>query len=95
MDSMFRCMDCKSDLPWKETAVDRCDPAGIANGRKAALTYARGLTYQLERKFAQSNQPVWVAVQNRGEDDPDQYWIGKAVKNEAVYSGGQRWPCSL
>ena len=37
-------------------------------------------------KFAQSNQPVWVAVQNRGEDDPDQYWIGKAPRVEKKYT---------
>ena len=70
--SSYVCQGCHSNLPWKETSVERTDQAGVANDRARALTYARGLTYQLERKFAQSNQPVWVAVQNRGEVDPDQ-----------------------
>ena len=48
--------------------------------RAKTLAHARYLAEQLKRKLSeQSNQPVWVAVQNRGENDPDQYWIGKAL----------------
>ena len=75
----FTCEGCTSGLPWKETSVERTDASGVANSRARTLAYARQLAEQLERKFQQSNQPVWVAVQNRGEDDPDQYWIGKAI----------------
>ena len=35
---------------------------------------------RLKAHFALSEKPVWVAVQNRGEDDPDQYWIGLAIR---------------
>lgn len=73
------CLGCNSNLPWKETSVERTDAVGVANDRARALGHARDLSDQLQRKFAQGNQPVWVAVQNRGEEDPDQYWIGKAV----------------
>lgn len=31
------------------------------------------------------NDPVWAAVQNRGEDDPDQYWIGRVTGIKQVY----------
>ena len=44
-------MECESNLPWKETSVDRSDAAGIggiANGRRDALAHARDLTNQLE-----------------------------------------------
>ena len=37
------------------------------------------------QKFEQSNAAVWVGVENRGEDDGDQYWIGKATKVVQVY----------
>lgn len=34
----------------------------------------------LKRALANAGpEGVWVAVQNRGEDDSDQYWIGRAV----------------
>ena len=80
MDSNCRCVECKSNLPWKETGVDRSDATGIANGRKDALALAHSLAEQLEGKFKQSTNSVWVAVQNRGEEESDQYFIGKAVR---------------
>lgn len=81
MDSNFIVSKCSSkDLLWKETSVARQDAAGVANERKRALAHARDLTSQLRRKFEQApNSHVWVAVQNRGEDDLDRYWIGKAT----------------
>ena len=72
MDTMYRCVGCKSGLPWKETQIERTDPAGVAMRQKRALLHARELAKQLQRKFQQSDNPVWVAVQNRGEDEPDQ-----------------------
>lgn len=33
-----------------------------------------------------SNAPVWVAIQNRGELDQDQYWVGKALRVEKVHT---------
>jgi len=82
----YVCAGCDSDLPWKETSIQRTDAAGVGNAKQRALVHARALAGQLQRKFQQSNQPVWVAVQNRGEDDPDQYWIGKAVRIKQVHT---------
>ena len=78
-DAAYICKGCTSGLPWKETSVERTDAAGVANGRQKALVHARELAGQLQRKLDSCNQPVWVAVQNRGELDPDQYWIGRAT----------------
>ena len=77
MDSSFRCAECDTHkeqeagkgeyLKWAETSIARRDAAGVANDRSRALTHSRSLRDQLIRKFEQSNEPVWVAVQNRGE----------------------------
>ena len=80
MDSNYCCTGCESEsLAWEETSIDRCDAAGIANGQQRTRGKARELRDQLKQHFARSNQPIWVAVQNRGEQDPDQYWIGRAL----------------
>ena len=82
MDSNYECVECPSsqELPWLETVVEREDAAGVANGRKRTRVHAKDLRDQLQKHFLSSNQPVWVGVQNRGEDDPDQYWIGRALR---------------
>ena len=86
MDSNYHCMACSSpQLPWRETNVAREDAAGVANERQRTRNMAKELRDQLARHFARSNQPVWVAVQNRGEDDPDQYWLGRALRIEKVH----------
>lgn len=73
MDSNYVCKGCVSlHLPWRETAINRTDSAGISNARQRSLNKARELTKQLQAHFARSNQAVWVAVQNRGELDADQ-----------------------
>ena len=51
----------------------------MANARKKAQTYARKLAYQLTAALA-TNPRVLVAVQNSGEDDEDQYWLGWAKR---------------
>ena len=76
MDSSYACPDCETwrwnrtgdDLPWKESSIARTDAPGRAKAKAAALTHSRSLRDQLVAKFKQSNTPVWVAVQNRGED---------------------------
>ena len=73
MDSSFACKECVSpQLLWRETAIGRTDAAGVSNAKQRTLNKARELTRQLISHFERSNQPVWVAAQNRGEDDPDQ-----------------------
>ena len=73
MDTCFRCKDCvSSKLLWKETRIGRTDASGISNAKQRSLNKARELTSQLRSHFERSNQPVWVAVQNRGENDADQ-----------------------
>lgn len=73
MDSNYVCLGCKSpELVWKEVAIGRTDAAGISNAKQRSLKKARDLTQQLRAHFAKSDQPLWVAVQNRAEDDPDQ-----------------------
>lgn len=79
MDSNYKVMGCTSGLQWKETVIAREDAAGVANARSRTRTHARSLRDQLLGHFMHSNTPVWVAVQNRGEDDLDQYWIGRAT----------------
>lgn len=49
------------------------------------LDRSRALRDQVQRHFEQSNSPMWVAVENRGEDDPDQYWVGKVLGVEKVH----------
>jgi len=71
LDSNLHCAECVSPhLPWSERSCDRQDAAGRANARKKAQSYARQLASQLERRLQSAH--VLVAVQNRGEDDPDQ-----------------------
>ena len=74
MDTNFVCKGCKSskELPWEERSIGRTDAAGVSNAKQRSLNKARELTKQLRAHFDKSSQPVWVAVQNRGEDDPDQ-----------------------
>ena len=73
MDSNYICEDCEStELVWKETRIGRTDATGISNARQRSMSKARDLTRQLSAHFQKSNQPIWVAVQNRGEDDADQ-----------------------
>jgi hypothetical protein len=73
MDSNFVCQGCESpELEWKETPIGRTDAAGVSNAKQRSLAKARELTRQLRAHFEKSNTPIWVAVQNRGEDDPDQ-----------------------
>lgn len=87
MDSNYHCQQCESlQLTWNEVSIERTDAAGISNMRKRSLAKARQLTKQLQAHFARSNVPVWVAVQNRGEEDQDQYWIGRAIRIEKVHS---------
>ena len=78
MDTAFRCVECETwkqaeegkgeYLKWDETSIARRDAAGVANERQRALVHSRSLRDQLLRKFEQSNEPIWVGVQNRGEE---------------------------
>ena len=80
MTSDYRCEECTSDgLAWDETTCALEGMTGIANERNVSLMKARELTRQLQNHFEKSTTPMWIAVQNRGEDDPDQYWIGLAI----------------
>ena len=83
MDSNL-CVDgcCSPQLPWAEHSVERQDQAGIGHARTRTRAAARKLRDQLKGMFARGPQPhgVWVAVQNRGENDPDAYWIGKVTE---------------
>ena len=80
LDTNLCCTGCVSPhLKWQERSVARTDAAGLANSRKKAQTHARQLAGQLQRVFATSAR-VLVAVQNRGEDDEDQYWLGWAKR---------------
>lgn len=73
MDTNYRCQDCEStELRWEEKPIGRTDATGISNARQRSLAKARELTRQLRAHFEKTNQPLWVAVQNRGEDDADQ-----------------------
>ena len=81
---------CSPQLPWAEHSVERTDQGGLANARTRTRAYARQCRDRLKAMFQQP-QPrgVWVAVQNRAETDPDQYWIGKvtAVLEEHTEKG--------
>mmetsp|Transcript_3312 Transcript_3312/g.8239 ORF Transcript_3312/g.8239 Transcript_3312/m.8239 type:complete len:726 (+) Transcript_3312:2193-4370(+) len=86
MNSNYQCEDCESpSLNWKEASIGRADAAGISNARQRSLNKARSLTKQLQAHFQKSTKPLWVAVQNRGEHDEDQYWIGRATGIEKVH----------
>jgi hypothetical protein len=52
----------------------------VANARQLAQGHARQLASQLQRALNTSTARVLVAVQNRGEDDEDQYWLGFATR---------------
>jgi hypothetical protein len=79
LDSSLHCTGCVSPhFKWEERSVARADAAGLANSRKKAQGHARKLVAQLQRALA-TNARVLVAVQNRGEDDVDQYWLGWAM----------------
>ena len=85
MDSNFRCIDCASvgaeGCQWKETSVQRTDAAGVGHAKARTRQLARDLRDRLRAHFlSRPSQSVWVAVQNRGEDEPDQYWIGRAIR---------------
>ena len=87
MDASYRCVECESEgLGWRETDVSREDAAGVANERTRTREKAKELREQLKRHYERSNQPVWVGVQNRGEDDPDQYWVGRALRIEKTHT---------
>lgn len=80
LDSNLCCTGCTSPhLVWHERSCARTDAAGLANSRMKAQTHARQLAGQLERAL-KTNARVLVAVQNRGEDDEDRYWLGWATK---------------
>lgn len=88
MDSSYKVVGCTSGLKWKETAIAREDAAGVATARTRTRVHARSLCDQLVGHFSKSNVPIWVAVQNRGEDDPDQYWVGRATGVTRHETGG-------
>jgi hypothetical protein len=80
LDSSLRCTGCVSPhLTWQERSCARNDPNGVANARVLAQAHARQLASQLQKALAQSRARVLVAVQNRGEVDEDQYWLGYAT----------------
>ena len=85
LDSNLRCAGCASPhLLWAERSCARTDAAGVANAKLRAQTYARGLSDQLKRRLETGR--VLVAVQNRGEDDGDQYWLGWATRVVKTHS---------
>jgi hypothetical protein len=67
---------CKS-VTSRAKGSDRTNPNGVANARQAAQAIARKLAGQLQRALESSDR-VLIAVQNRGEGDEDQYWLGFA-----------------
>jgi hypothetical protein len=81
LDSSLKCTGCISPrLTWQERSCARNDPSGVANARQLAQRHARQLASQLQRALNTSTVRVLVAVQNRGEDDEDQYWLGFATR---------------
>lgn len=89
LDSSLCCAGCVSPhLKWQERSAARTDANGLANARMRAQVHARKLAGQLEHAL-QTNARVLVAVQNRGEDDEDQYWLGwaKGVVERHTSSG--------
>ena len=71
LDSNLCCAECVSPyLSWSEHSCDRQDPSGLANARQKAQVHARKLASQLEHRLRFGR--VLIAVQNRGEDEPDQ-----------------------
>ena len=90
MDSAYRCVGCSSEgLSWKETSVVRSDAAGVGNTKARTRQVSRNLRDQLKALFEKSDRAIWVAVQNRGKEDPDQYWVGRATAvGEPFKEGG-------
>ena len=70
------------ELEGDERAALRCGGCGQREGAHAP---GRALRDQLIAHFHKSDRAVWVAVENRGEDEPDQYWIGRATRIEKTY----------
>lgn len=66
--------------------VHECSCSLVHQNRKRVLHKSRELRDQLHRHFDLSNTPVWIAIQNRGEFDEDQYWIGKALGIKKVHT---------
>jgi hypothetical protein len=80
MDSNLVVKDCERKQQWFERSVEREDAAGVANARSRTRAHAKACADQLVRALRADSGGVWVAVQNRGEDYPDQYWIGRATR---------------
>ena len=92
LDSSLCCTGCVSPhFTWDERSVARTDAAGLANSRKNAQTHARQLAGQLQRAL-RTNARILVAVQNRGEGDQDQYWLGWATRAHALHTSGGTVP---
>ena len=73
LDTNLHCAGCVSpQLKWEERSCARTDAAGVANARAKAQGHARKLAGQLERSLKDGR--ILIAVQNRGEDDEDQYF---------------------
>eukprot|EP00310_Coccolithus_braarudii_P003466 CAMPEP_0183378162 /NCGR_PEP_ID=MMETSP0164_2-20130417/124771_1 /TAXON_ID=221442 /ORGANISM="Coccolithus pelagicus ssp braarudi, Strain PLY182g" /LENGTH=146 /DNA_ID=CAMNT_0025555707 /DNA_START=42 /DNA_END=479 /DNA_ORIENTATION=- len=76
MNSNYGYNGCESaQLTWQEKSIGRADAAGISSSRQRSLNKARSRAKQLQPHFGKTNRQLWVAVQNRGENDPDQYWV--------------------
>jgi hypothetical protein len=79
MDSYLKVNGCERKQACLKKSIQREDAAGVANGRSRTRAHAKVCAGQLERDLHATSGGVWVAVQNRSEDDPDQYWIGRAT----------------
>lgn len=74
LDTNLLCSACVSPhLIWHERSCARTDALGVANSRAKAQGHARKLATQLKRSLESDIRRVLIAVQNRGEDDQDQY----------------------
>ena len=92
LNSSLCCTGCVSPhFKWEGRSVARTDANGLANSRKKAQTHARQLAAQLKRSLV-TNARILVAVQNRGEDDDDQYWLGWATRVQEPHSSGGTVP---
>ena len=85
LDSSLHCAACCSPhLPWQERSCGRSDANGVANARAKSQGQARKLAVQLQGRLPSGR--VLVGVQNRGEDDQDQYWLGWATRVVKTYT---------
>ena len=76
--------------PWPLLSPLLQDAPGIAARRAVTLAHAKDQARQLAVNFeTEPGRAIWVAVQNRGEDDPDQYWIGRALSMEQYTESSQ------